>query len=160
VQQLNPELKGTLSVGNNNVATAGVVNSVRINVVNREFTERLQRDGVVYAYAYIYSSPRLLKGADGSKFVTVRMVNGKPQFDAQFPAGYTGKHTVVLVDEKGNQVAWTDITVTSNAVSQQLHSLSATGSNIFVVTTVCSILIAAASVLLLRIKSHKRYANS
>ena len=159
VQQLNPELKGTLIVGNNNVATAGVVNSVRINLVNSEFTERLQRDGVVYAYAYIYSSPRLLKGADGSKFVTVRMVNGKPQFDAQFPAGYTGKHTVVLVDEKGNQVAWTDITVTSNAVSQQLHSLSATGSNIFVVTTVCSILIAAASVLLLRIKSHKRYTN-
>lgn len=160
VQQLNPELKGTLSVGNNNVATAGVVNSVRINLVNSEFIERLQRDGVVYAYAYIYSSPRLLKGADGSKFVTVRMVNGKPQFDAQFPAGYTGKHTVVLVDEKGNQVAWTDITVTNNAVSQQLHSLSATGSNIFVVTAVCSILIAAASVLLLRIKSHKRYRNS
>ena len=160
VQQLNPELKGTLSIGNNNVATAGVVNSVRINLVNSEFIERLQRDGVVYAYAYIYSSPRLLKGADGSKFVTVRMVNGKPQFDAQFPAGYTGKHTVVLVDEKGNQVAWTDITVTSNAVSQQLHSLSATGSNIFVLTTVCSILIAAASVLLLRIKSHKRYTNS
>ncbi|MFW0895251.1 type I pullulanase [Gardnerella sp. Marseille-Q9179] len=159
VQQLNPELKGTLSIGNNNVATAGVVNSVRINLVNSEFIERLQRDGVVYAYAYIYSSPRLLKGADGSKFVTVRMVNGKPQFDAQFPAGYTGKHTVVLVDEKGNQVAWTDITVTSNAVSQQLHSLSATGSNIFVLTTVCSILIAAASVLLLRIKSHKRYTN-
>lgn len=160
VQQLNPELKGTLSVGNNNVATAGVVNSVRINLVNSEFIERLQRDGVVYAYAYIYSSPRLLKGADGSKFVTVRMVNGKPQFDAQFPAGYIGKHTVVLVDEKGNQVAWTDITVTNNAVSQQLHSLSATGSNIFVVTAVCSILIAAASVLLLRIKSHKRYRNS
>ncbi len=160
VQQLNPELKGTLSIGNNNVATAGVVNSVRINLVNSEFIERLQRDGVVYAYAYIYSSPRLLKGADGSKFVTVRMVNGKPQFDAQFPAGYTGKHTVVLVDEKGNQVAWTDITVTSNAVSQQLHSLSATGSNIFVVTTVCSMLIAAASVLLLRIRSHKRYTNS
>ena len=159
VQQLNPELKGTLSIGNNNVATAGVVNTVSINVVNSEFIERLQRDGVVYAYAYIYSSPRLLKGADGSKFVTVRMVNGKPQFDAQFPAGYSGKHTVVLVDEKGNQVAWTDITVTSNAVSQQLHSLSATGSNIFVVTTVCSILIAAASVLLLRIKSHKRYTN-
>ena len=160
VQQLNPELKGTLSIGNNNVATAGVVNTVSINVVNSEFIERLQRDGVVYAYAYIYSSPRLLKGADGSKFVTVRMVNGKPQFDAQFPAGYSGKHTVVLVDEKGNQVAWTDITVTSNAVSQQLHSLSATGSNIFVLTTVCSILIAAASVLLLRIKSHKRYTNS
>jgi len=159
VQQLNSELKGTLSVGNNNVAIAGVVNSVRINLVNSEFIERLQRDGVVYAYAYIYSSPRLLKGADGSKFVTVRMVNGKPQFDAQFPAGYSGKHTVVLVDEKGNQVAWTDITVTSNAVSQQLHSLSATGSNIFVLTTVCSILISAASVLLLRIKSHKRYTN-
>ncbi|MFU0468744.1 type I pullulanase [Gardnerella vaginalis] len=128
VQQLNPELKGTLSIGNNNVATAGVVNTVSINVVNSEFTERLQRDGVVYAYAYIYSSPRLLKGADGSKFVTVRMVNGKPQFDAQFPAGYSGKHTVVLVDEKGNQVAWTNIVVRSSTKNAQDSKESAANS--------------------------------
>ena len=128
VQQLNPELKGTLTVGKNNVATAGVVNTVSINVVNSEFTERLQRDGVVYAYAYIYSSPRLLKGADGSKFVTVRMVNGKPQFDAQFPAGYSGKHTVVLVDEKGNQVAWTNIVVRSSTKNAQDSKESAANS--------------------------------
>ncbi|WP_427876456.1 type I pullulanase [Gardnerella sp. 2492-Sm] len=144
VQQLNPELKGTLSIGNNNVATAGVVNAVRINVVNSEFTERLQRDGVVYAYAYIYSSPRLLKGADGSKFVTVRMVNGKPQFDAQFPAGYSGKHTVVLVDEKGNQVAWTEITVVNNAVANKKKVLSNTGINIAFAAITFLILAAAA----------------
>ncbi len=128
VQQLNPELKGTLTVGNNNVATAGVVNTVSINVVNSEFTERLQRYGVVYAYAYIYSSPRLLKGADGSKFVTVRLVNGKPQFDAQFPAGYSGKHTVVLVDEKGNQVAWTNIVVRSSTKNARSGKESAANS--------------------------------
>lgn len=136
VQQLSPELKGTLSVGNNNVATAGVVNSVRIKVVNSEFTERLKRDGVVYAYAYIYSSPRLLKGADGSKFVAVRMVNGKPQFDAQFPSGYSGKHTVLLVDEHGKQLAWTDITVVNNSNSRRDGFHLQTGSSVLTVFAV------------------------
>ncbi|MDK7192315.1 type I pullulanase [Bifidobacterium sp. UMB1197] len=140
VQQLNPELKGTLSVGNNNVANAGVVNSVRINVVNSEFTERLQRDGVVYAYAYIYSSPRLLKSADGSKFVAVRMVNGKPQFNAMFPSGYSGKHTVLLVDEHGKQLAWTDITVVNNSNSRRDGFHLQTGSNVLTVFAVFIVL--------------------
>ena len=139
----------------NNVATAGVVNSVRINVVNKEFTERLQRDGVVYAYAYIYSSPRLLKGADGSKFVTVRMVNGKPQFDAQFPAGYTGKHTVVLVDEKGNQVAWTEITVVNNAVKKNVHALSSTGSSVAQIAFIIAILLPVAGAFLIKVRRSK-----
>lgn len=144
VQQLSPELKGTLSVGNNNVATAGVVNSVRIKVVNSEFTERLKRDGVVYAYAYIYSSPRLLKGADGSKFVAVRMVNGKPQFDAQFPSGYSGKHTVLLVDEHGKQLAWTDITVVNNSNSRRDGFHLQTGSSVLTVFAVFIVLAFAA----------------
>lgn len=144
VQQLNPELRGTLSVSNNNVATAGVVNSVRINVVNREFTERLQRDGVVYAYAYIYSSPRLLKGADGSKFVTIRMENGTPQFDAQFPSGYSGKHTVLLVDEHGKQLAWTDITVVNNSDSRRDSFHLQTGSSVIAVFAVFIVLAFAA----------------
>ena len=155
VQQLSPELKGTLSVGNNNLATAGVVNSVRINVVNSEFTERLQRDGVVYAYAYIYSSPRLLKGADGSKFVTVRMVNGKPQFDAQFPAGYSGKHTVVLIDDHGNQVAWTDITVLNNDIVKKSQELSATDSSIIQIVFICAILLVVASASFIKVKRDK-----
>lgn len=144
VQQLSPELKGTLSVGNNNVATAGVVNSVKIKVVNSEFTERLKRDGVVYAYAYIYSSPRLLKGADGSKFVAVRMVNGKPQFDAQFPSGYSGKHTVLLVDEHGKQLAWTDITVVNNSNSRRDGFHLQTGSSVLTVFAVFIVLAFAA----------------
>ena len=144
VQQLSPELKGTLSVGNNNVATAGVVNSVRIKVVNSEFTERLKRDGVVYAYAYIYSSPRLLKGADGSKFVAVRMVNGNPQFDAQFPSGYSGKHTVLLVDEHGKQLAWTDITVVNNSNSIRDGFHLQTGSSVLTVFAVFIVLAFAA----------------
>ena len=144
VQQLSPELKGTLSVGNNNVATAGVVNSVRIKVVNSEFTERLKRDGVVYAYAYIYSSPRLLKGADGSKFVTVRMVNGKPQFNAMFPSGYSGKHTVLLVDEHGKQLAWTDITVVNNSNSRRDGFHLQTGSSVLTVFAVFIVLAFAA----------------
>ncbi|UQA79188.1 type I pullulanase [Gardnerella vaginalis] len=146
VQQLSPELKGTLSVGNNNVATAGVVNSVRIKVVNSEFTERLKRDGVVYAYAYIYSSPRLLKGSDGSKYVTVRMVNGVPQFDAIFPAGYSGKHTVLLVDEHGKQLAWTDITVVNNSDSRRDSFHLQTGSSVITVFAVFIVLAFVAAI--------------
>ena len=123
--------------------------------MNSEFTERLQRDGVVYAYAYIYSSPRLLKGADGSKFVTVRMVNGKPQFDAQFPAGYSGKHTVVLVDEKGNQVAWAEITVVNNAVKKNVHALSSTGSSVAPIAFIIAILLPVAGAFSIKVRRSK-----
>ena len=117
VADLLPGLKGMITVGANNVVVAGVVNKVTLNISNQAFLDRLNRDGSAKAYAFIYSSPRLLKGADGANYVTVRMVNGKPQFDAVFPAGYSGKHTVVLVDEQGNQLGWTDITVKSGVAN-------------------------------------------
>ncbi|EPI59483.1 hypothetical protein HMPREF1580_00871 [Gardnerella vaginalis JCP8070] len=113
VADLLPALKGMITAGANNVVVAGAVNRVTLSISNQAFLDRLSRDGSAKAYAFIYSSPRLLKGADGANYVTVRMVNGKPQFDAMFPAGYSGKHTVVLVDEQGNQLGWTDITVKS-----------------------------------------------
>ena len=113
VADLLPGLKGMITAGANNVVVAGAVNRVTLNISNQAFLDRLNRDGSAKAYAFIYSSPRLLKGADGANYVTVRLVNGKPQFDAMFPAGYSGKHTVVLVDEQGNQLGWTNITVKS-----------------------------------------------
>ncbi|RDW97029.1 hypothetical protein gvb04_03905 [Gardnerella vaginalis] len=113
VADLLPALKGMITAGANNVVVAGVVNRVTLSISNQAFLDRLNRDGSAKAYAFIYSSPRLLKGADGTNYVTVRLVNGKPQFDAMFPAGYSGKHTVVLVDEQGNQLGWTNITVKS-----------------------------------------------
>lgn len=113
VADLLPALKGMITAGANNVVVAGAVNRVTLSISNQAFLDRLSRDGSAKAYAFIYSSPRLLKGADGANYVTVRLVNGKPQFDAMFPAGYSGKHTVVLVDEQGNQLGWTNITVKS-----------------------------------------------
>lgn len=113
VADLLPALKGMITAGANNVVVAGAVNRVTLSISNQAFLDSLNRDGSAKAYAFIYSSPRLLKGADGANYVTVRLVNGKPQFDAMFPAGYSGKHTVVLVDEQGNQLGWTNITVKS-----------------------------------------------
>ena len=160
VKQLKPELKGTLTVGSNDVATAGVVNNVSIHVVNSDFTERLKKDGVVYAYAYIYSTPRLLKSANGSKYVTVRMVNGVPQFDAMFPAGYSGKHTVVLVDEQGKQLAWTEITVVNNAVNQHAHELSATGSSVAQIAFIIAILLSVAGAFSIKVRRSKHLSRN
>ena len=145
VKSLEPELKNTLTVGNNNVATAGVENKVILNISDNEFIEKLKSDGVVYAYAYIYSNPRLLKSADGSKYVTVRMVDGKPEFNALFPSDYSGKHTVVLVDETGKQIAWTNIVVknetqnnNTNKTNQKKlkNNLTNTGVNVLSVLVV------------------------
>lgn len=119
VNDLKPELKGTLKVGFNNSVVAGSVNKVFVNVSNKAFLDCLHRDGSVRAYAFIYSTPKLLRSVDGSDFVTVKLgADGVPYFDAQFPAGYSGKHTVVLVDEDGNQLAWTDITVANSTSGQ------------------------------------------
>ena len=119
VDQLKPELKGMLTVGSNNIAVAGSANKVSVNVNNKAFLDRLHREGSAKAYAFIYSTPKLLRSVDGSDFVTVKLgPDGVPYFDAQFPAGYSGKHTVVLVDEQGNQLGWTDITVENNTAGQ------------------------------------------
>ena len=119
VDQLKPELKGMLTVGSNNIAVAGSANKVSVNVNNKAFLNRLRSEGSAKAYAFIYSTPKLLRSVDGSDFVTVKIgPDGVPYFDAQFPAGYSGKHTVVLVDEQGSQLAWTDITVENNTAGQ------------------------------------------
>lgn len=142
VDQLKPELKGTLKVGSNNIAVAGSANKVSVNVNNKAFLDRLHREGSVKAYAFMYSTPKLLRSVDGSDFVTVKLgADGVPYFDAQFPAGYSGKHTVVLVDEQGNQLAWTDITVVNNATGQ------GDGKGVLPVTGAAGVLVAFAALM-------------
>lgn len=142
VDQLKPELKGTLKVGSNNIAVAGSANKVFVNVNNKAFLDRLHNEGSVRAYAFMYSTPKLLRGVDGSDYVTVKLgADGVPYFDAQFPAGYSGKHTVVLVDEDGNQLAWTDITV-ANSTSGQ-----GDGKGVLPVTGVAGVLVAFAALM-------------
>lgn len=142
VNDLKPELKGTLKVGSNNIAVAGSANKVSVNVNNKAFLDCLHRDGSVRAYAFIYSTPKLLRSVDGSDYVTVKLcADGVPYFDAQFPAGYSGKHTVVLVDEQGNQLAWTDITV-ANSTSGQ-----GDGKGVLPVTGAAGVLVAFAALM-------------
>ena len=112
----------------------------------------MKTDGFAYAYAYIYSSPRLLKDASGADRVKVYMLNGKPQFDALFPAGYSGKHTVALIDENGNQLGWTNITVESKVSSNKLPNtdvskLPNTGVSALLTVFVASILAYAGALL-------------
>lgn len=152
VDGLNPELKGKLTIGAKNVAYANAVNRVIANISNEEFISHLKADGFVYAYAYIYSSPRLLKDASGADRVKVYMLNGKPQFDALFPAGYSGKHTVALIDENGNQLGWTNITVESKVSSNKLPNtvvskLPNTGVSALLTVFVASILAYAGALL-------------
>lgn len=142
VNDLKPELKGMLTVGSNNVAVAGSANKVFVKVSNKAFLDRLHSEGSVRAYAFMYSTPKLLRSVDGSDFVTVKLgADGIPYFDAQFPAGYSGKHTVVLVDEQGNQLAWTDITVANNATSQ------GDGKSVLPVTGAAGVLVAFAALM-------------
>lgn len=142
VNDLKPELKGTLKVGSNNIAVAGSANKVSVNVNNKAFLDRLHSEGSVKAYAFMYSTPKLLRSVYGSDFVTVKLgADGVPYFDAQFPAGYSGKHTVVLVDEQGNQLAWTDITVANSTSSQ------GDGKGVLPVTGAAGVLVAFAALM-------------
>ena len=129
-----------------------------MNVNNKAFLDRLHREGSAKAYAFIYSTPKLLRSVDGSDFVTVKLgADGVPYFDAQFPAGYSGKHTVVLVDEQGNQLAWTDITVANNAVktnvttaASNVNALPVTGSSVALAVFAVVAFVAAGFTLRLR----------
>ncbi|MFU0570577.1 S8 family serine peptidase [Gardnerella vaginalis] len=139
IANLKQSLKGNLVVGNrlNNVARAGKSNPVvmliagmndsaesgssntKVSSDTSAFINQLKKNKLAYAYAYIYSSPVLLHGKDGSKYVTVTLGDdGLPRFDAKIPEGYSGKHTIVLLDEKGSQIAWTTVwVIPANATS-------------------------------------------
>ena len=142
VNELKQEVKGKIIVGNNNVAKAGAPNRVTVHSDNAKFNKELKEKGSVKSHAFIYSTPKLLRGVDGSDYVTVKLgADGVPYFDAQFPAGYSGKHTVVLVDEQGNQLAWTDITVVNNTAGQ------GDGRDVLPVTGVAGVLVAFAALM-------------
>ncbi len=158
VNDLKNEVKNKIVVGNNNVANAGVTNRVVVHVDNESFNNELKQKGSVRAYAFIYSTPKLLHGADGSDYVTVKAgANGVISFDAKFPDGYSGKHTVVLVDQEGNQLAWTNITVKNNVKKDattkkdRKHSLPITGVNV-VLTLFVMLMFATAGGLLRKIR--------
>lgn len=69
-------------------------------------------------YAFIYSTPQQLKGEDGHDYVTVRAdENGKYYFKAMIPAGLTGKHTILLMDADGSQLASGEVTVSAAHVA-------------------------------------------
>ena len=136
IAKLDQSLKGILVAGEhmNNVVRAGKSNPVKlyfagmdapakgdagskshktkVSSATSEFIKELKKNKVAYAYAYMYSSPVLLKGADGSKYVKVTLdKNGQPQFNVVIPAGYFGKHTIVLLNDKGEQLAWANVWV-------------------------------------------------
>lgn len=158
VNDLKNEVKNKIVVGNNNVANAGVTNRVVVHVDNESFNNELKQKGSVRAYAFIYSTPKLLHGSDGSDYVTVKAgANGVISFDAKFPDGYSGKHTVVLVDQEGNQLAWTNITVKNNVKKDATtkkdskHSLPLTGVNV-VLTLFVMLMFATAGGLLRKVR--------
>lgn len=127
-EKLKASLKSNLVVGKyeNNIARSGALNPMKLTFAAKGvstksptnlFIKTLKKKRVAYAYAYIYSSPVQLHGMDGNKetnYIKVTLDNnGVPSFDAKIPAGYSGKHSILLVDTEGNQIAWTDVWVVS-----------------------------------------------
>ena len=81
-----------------------------------EFVNTLKTYKVAYAYAYIYSSPELLKGEGNTDYVKVTLDGKKVKFNAMIPGNYSGIHTIVLLNSKGQQIAWTNVyVIPSNA---------------------------------------------
>lgn len=124
VDHLDKSLKGAITVGNNNQIVAGEPVKISGKISNKEFAQQLQKNGSAKAYAFIYSTPRALKDSDGNSFITVRGSADNAQFSVDIPDGYSGKHTIVLVNEKGEQLAWNEVTVSANPVADKKDSHS------------------------------------
>lgn len=124
VDQLDKSLKGAITVGNNNQIVAGEPVKISGKISNKEFAQQLQKNGSAKAYAFIYSTPKALKDSDGNSFITVRGSADNAQFSVDIPDGYSGKHTIVLVNEKGEQLAWNEVTVSANPVADKKDSSS------------------------------------
>lgn len=162
---LNSELANTLKAGENNIVYAGKNNEITLYLnTTSEFMQKLKREKVLKAYAYIYSDPRLLYSPTGTAYVTVYYhENSKPTFKASIPEEYVGNHTIVLIDKNGKQVAWNNVLVKQSKSfgysenKRQNHvnnTLAKTGNNILPIILIFT-LIASAYIALKTIKNKK-----
>ena len=162
---LNRELANTLKAGENNIVYAGKNNEITLYLnTTSEFMQKLKREKVLKAYAYIYSDPRLLYSPTGTAYVTVYYhENSKPTFKASIPEEYVGNHTIVLIDKNGKQVAWNNVLVKQSKSfgysenKRQNHvnnTLAKTGNNILPIILIFT-LIASAYIALKTIKNKK-----
>ena len=162
---LNRELANTLKAGENNIVYAGKNNEITLYLnTTSEFMQKLKREKVLKAYAYIYSDPRLLYSPTGTSYVTVYYhENSKPTFKASIPEEYVGNHTIVLIDKNGKQVAWNNVLVKQSKSfgysenKRQNHvnnTLAKTGNNILPIILIFT-LIASAYIALKTIKNKK-----
>lgn len=151
---LNRELANTLKAGENNIVYAGKNNEITLYLnTTSEFMQKLKREKVLKAYAYIYSDPRLLYSPTGTEYVTVYYhENSKPTFKAAIPEEYVGNHTIVLIDENGKQVAWNNVLVKqSNSFEYSENkrqnsvndTLAKTGNNILPIILIFTLIVSA-----------------
>lgn len=149
---LNRELANTLKAGENNIVYAGKNNEITLYLnTTSEFMQKLKREKVLKAYAYIYSDPRLLYSPTGTEYVTVYYhENSKPTFKAAIPEEYVGNHTIVLIDENGKQVAWNNVLVKQSKSfeysenKRQNHvnnTLAKTGNNILPIILIFTLIV-------------------
>lgn len=166
---LNSELANTLKAGENNIVYAGKNNEITLYLnTTSEFMQKLKREKVLKAYAYIYSDPRLLYSPTGTAYVTVYYnENSRPTFKAAIPKEYVGNHTIVLIDENGKQVAWNNVLVKqSNSFEYSENkrqnsvndTLAKTGNNILTIILIFT-LIASLHITIETIKNTKRFGK-
>ncbi|KXI16917.1 hypothetical protein HMPREF3230_00839 [Gardnerella vaginalis] len=166
---LNRELANTLKAGENNIVYAGKNNEITLYLnTTSEFMQKLKREKVLKAYAYIYSDPRLLYSPTGTAYVTVYYhENSKPTFKASIPEEYVGNHTIVLIDENGKQVAWNNVLVKqSNSFEYSENkrqnsvndTLAKTGNNILTIILIFT-LIVSLHITIETIKNTKRFGT-
>lgn len=166
---LNRELANTLKAGENNIVYAGKNNEITLYLnTTSEFMQKLKREKVLKAYAYIYSDPRLLYSPTGTAYVTVYYnENSRPTFKAAIPKEYVGNHTIVLIDENGKQVAWNNVLVKqSNSFEYSENkrqnsvndTLAKTGNNILTIILIFT-LIASLHITIETIKNTKRFGK-
>ena len=151
---LNRELANTLKAGENNIVYAGKNNEITLYLnTTSEFMQKLKREKVLKAYAYIYSDPRLLYSPTGTEYVTVYYhENSKPTFKAAIPEEYVGNHTIVLIDENGKQVAWNNVLVKQSKSFEYSENkrqnsvndtLAKTGNNILPIILIFTLIVSA-----------------
>ncbi|WEV69341.1 hypothetical protein OZX73_00070 [Bifidobacterium sp. ESL0775] len=147
---LSASNKGSVSAP----ASAVAGSDVRMNIGNLGDSGKAAVDAgrPYYVYAYIYSDPVALTSDGQSHALLVKKDANGYFVTVRIPAGYSGAHTIAVLDANGRLVGWSPVTVVAARVKDSGSSLAKTGSSVAVVALVAvmSLTLAAGALLVRR----------
>ena len=114
-EELSSSNQGNISLGSTLVS--GSMVRVYLNALPQNIRNSVDSGEQVRMYAFIYSTPKALRGENGSAYSLIHKDGKRYYINAFIPAGYSGVHSIAVYDQNGTLQGWKATTISEQQTS-------------------------------------------